>query len=94
MGSEVIDDEELKGLLAKGIDGEGTLMPGFQLETFFDSLFSSTEPMALRTWYPGKRNEDRLGEAKAEEKRKAVAEREAEIEREKALKAKSKGKLV
>eukprot|EP00241_Pyramimonas_parkeae_P011951 CAMPEP_0114236124 /NCGR_PEP_ID=MMETSP0058-20121206/6654_1 /TAXON_ID=36894 /ORGANISM="Pyramimonas parkeae, CCMP726" /LENGTH=206 /DNA_ID=CAMNT_0001348007 /DNA_START=477 /DNA_END=1097 /DNA_ORIENTATION=- len=65
---EHLDEAEIKNLLYGGIDGKGTLAPGFEVDALFDTLYSSTEPLALRTWQLGERAKERVTAEERERK--------------------------
>jgi hypothetical protein len=45
---------EAKDLAERGVDGCGTLLPGFPVDEFFDVLIDHTAPAALRALRPAK----------------------------------------
>jgi hypothetical protein len=53
MGDPITPDDA-KELVARGVDGCGTLLPGFPTDEWFDELYAATSPAALRARYPAK----------------------------------------
>jgi hypothetical protein len=53
MGAPITVDQA-KELAARGVDGCGTLLPGFPVDELFDALIDHTAPAALRALQPAK----------------------------------------